>query len=285
MPSDSLTDGIPRMIDDEDLDNTRRHDPSPRRRSQHRTQEDIDDDWGPPGTTIPPPFLGAMPGTDTAAPGAIPLSTDDEESAPLLMAPPSPPEASAPVVAPIVTKSGRTMLPPSRPIISAPSPALLARDLEDASTRLVDLLRHLDQAQSRDAVIQALVAHIAETHDRVAFLAVKGGELAPFHQRPPARGPTPLLRLDAPSTLQDVVGTRLPYRGPISDDATRAFLKQMFGDVPGEMLALPVAVRERVVGVLYGDGRNRHTFDEHFAVAGRAAGLALERILKAKRGA
>jgi hypothetical protein len=49
------------------------------------------------------------------------------------------------------------------------------------------------------------------------------------------------------------------------------------------MLAVPVAVRDRVVGVIYADGRYRHSYDEHVTVGGRAAGLALERILKDKR--
>ena len=35
--------------------------------------------------------------------------------------------------------------------------------------------------------------------------------------------------------------------------------------------------------VLYGDTRQRPTFDEHFAVAARAAGLSLERVLQARR--
>jgi hypothetical protein len=43
-------------------------------------------------------------------------------------------------------------------------------------------------------------------------------------------------------------------------------------------------VRDRVVGVLFGEGRRRHTFDDQLALAARAAGNALERILKARRG-
>jgi hypothetical protein len=39
-----------------------------------------------------------------------------------------------------------------------------------------------------------------------------------------------------------------------------------------------------VVGVLFGEHRQRHTFDDQLALAARAAGMALERILKAKRG-
>jgi hypothetical protein len=40
----------------------------------------VDDGWGPPGTTIPPPLLGAVPGSDEEDGGAIvkgiPISMD-----------------------------------------------------------------------------------------------------------------------------------------------------------------------------------------------------------------
>jgi hypothetical protein len=108
--------------------------------------------------------------------------------------------------------------------------------------------------------------------------------VSPFLQRPPAVGrPAPTLSLDVPSTLQDVVGTRLPYRGAIADDASRMFLTRAFEAPPGEALMLPISIRDRVIAVLYGDGRQGRGFEEHFAIAGRAAGLALERILQTKR--
>jgi hypothetical protein len=59
----------------------------------------------------------------------------------------------------------------------------------------------------------------------------------------------------------------------------------VFGSEPAEVLILPISVRDRVVAVLYGDGGHGQSFDEHFAIAGRAAGLALERILQANRAA
>ena len=118
------------------------------------------------------------------------------------------------------------------------------------------------------------------SHGRVGFFAVKGGELQPLALRPKPPGPLPTLLLSRASTFQDVVGTRLPYRGPVVDDATRRLLVAAFASSPDEMLALPVAIKDRVVGIAYGDSRQRHTFDEQLAIAARAAGQALERILK-----
>jgi hypothetical protein len=134
-----------------------------------------------------------------------------------------------------------------------------------------------------------LIEHLAATHHRAGFFSLKPNrakvsELSVFAIKPaPATQSFATLPLDKPSTLQDVVGTRLPYRGPTLDEASRTFLGTVLGAAPDEILLVPVAVRERVVGVLFGEHRREHTFDDQLALVARAAGLALERILKAKR--
>ena len=230
--------------------------PRPARRIEH---DDVDDGWGPPGTTIPPPLLGALPGTEDRQPsGIIPIASFD--SAPLIMAPATPPE---------VEPTGQT----------------LVRSLEESTARAVDLIRTLEHAQTRDDVVARMIAHLAETHRRAGFLSIKNGELTVFAMTPkPQLMPVSALRLDRPSTFQDVVGTRLPYRGPVTDEASRLFLSSALGMAPPEILLVPVAVRERVVGVLFGEQRSRHTFDDQLGLAARAAGMALERILKKSRG-
>ncbi len=239
---------------------------------KRHVQDDVDDGWGPPGTTIPPPLLGAVPGSaDDDVPGRIPVSSFD--TAPLIVAPPSPPE------------------PPRGmpPVVSSEASSSHAQ--KDATSRLLDLIRSLERANDRDTVVAMMVAHLAETHRRAGFFVVKAGaakgvtELSVFTLEPrPLTLPFATLRLDRPSTLQDVVGTRLPYRGPTHDEASRIFLAGVLGVAPVEILLVPVTVRERVVGVLFAEQRLRHTFDDQLALAARAAGEALERILMAKRG-
>lgn len=247
----------------------------PPRRVEH---DSVDDGWGPPGTTIPPPLLGALPGVDEDAEpedaSRIPVS--DVSVAPLIVAAPAAPEP---------VRGG-----PARTDLSGPS---LARAFEEATSRGVVLIHALERAPDRDAVITLMIRHLAETHARAGFLAIrpsaaagKAGELVVFKLEPGGATPPPgALRLDLPSTLQDVVGTRLPYRGPMHDDTSRAFLQLVLGACPPEILLIPVTVRERVVGILFGERRMRHTFDDQLALAARAAGMALERILLAKRGA
>jgi hypothetical protein len=222
----------------------------------------VDDGWGPPGTTIPPPLLGAIPGGEDRDSGVIPMP--NMESAPLMVASPAPPEPSRGTTAETATG--------------------LSRALDDAVAHVLELIRALETARDRDGVVALMIAHLSETHMRAGFFAVRAGELSLFAMSPrTAASSAASLRLDRPSTLQDVVGTRLPYRGPMLDDASRTFLAAVLGACPPEILLVPVSVRERVVGVLFGEHRLRHTFDDQLALAARAAGNALERILIAKR--
>ncbi|NVB78991.1 MAG: hypothetical protein HOV81_11385 [Kofleriaceae bacterium] len=219
----------------------------------------LDEGWG---QTIPPPLLGAIPGSNDRHSGVIPIA--DVDSAPLMVAPPAPPERGPRPQS--ITQAG------------------LSRALEAATSRVLELIHTLDHTENRDQVVAVMIAHLAETHHRAGFFAARAGELTLFAITPRVPSmPSATLRLDRPSTLQDVVGTRLPYRGPMHDDASRQFLTATLGACPPEILLVPVAVRERVVGVLFGDHRLKHTFDDQLALGSRAAGMALERILKAKR--
>ncbi len=229
----------------------------------------LDDGWGPPGTTIPPPLLGAIPGGDDDDDGTtIPIANVD--SAPLMVAAPSPPE-------------------PARESPAAAAGQGLVRALEDATAQAIELIRKLEHAESRDEVVELMTEHLADSHHRAGFFVIKtgqikAGELAAFSIMPVAGTiSSATLRLDRASTLADVVGTRLPYRGPMSDEPSQSFLTSVLGACPPEILLVPVAVRERVVGVLFGEHRRRHTFDDQLALAARAAGMALERILKARQ--
>jgi hypothetical protein len=181
-----------------------------------------------------------------------------------MVAPPAPPEHARPHT---ITQAG------------------ILRALEQATERMLDLIRDLERATDRDAVVSMMIGYLAETHRRAGFFAVRGGELSLFSITPNlVVMPAATVRLDRPSTLQDVVGTRLPYRGPMHDETSRMFLQSVLGVCPPEILLVPITVRERVVGVLFGEHRLRHTFDDQLALASRAAGNALERILKSKRG-
>jgi hypothetical protein len=80
-----------------------------------------------------------------------------------------------------------------------------------------------------------------------------------------------------------VAQSRLPYRGALAGPSASEFVERALGGPGrGEVVVVPVAVRGRPVGLLYGDGPTARVIDEHQAVLGRAAGQALERILASR---
>jgi hypothetical protein len=166
----------------------------------------------------------------------------------------------------------------------------VASELEASASRLVETLCELDTADSRNRVLDLLLDHLASICRRVAFFAVRDGALYPFAGRAVpsldqgADGNAARLPLDQPSTFRDIVRARLPFHGPLRDESTRAFLRSALVIVPDDVLAVPVAVRGRVVGILYGDEQYRPLFSDHLVALSRSTGVALERILKAQKG-
>jgi hypothetical protein len=254
---------------------------------------DVDDGWGPPGTTIPPAFIGATPSALSEAPqsGRIPLAVQDDATGEVLEAENADPEApvaapdqdTAPVRAEPSAQAAAPSAPPTAPAVD---PAELAAELERSSNRLLETVRKLERASSRDDVVELLLDHLGRLCGRRAFLAIKGGALHPFRQQGASRPGvgTAALSLKAPSTLAQVAQSRLPYHGPVSPEAAE-FVAGGLGSAPdADAVVVPILLRGRAIALLYGDSINGRVFDEHQMVLGRAAGQALERILVSQKG-
>ena len=85
------------------------------------------------------------------------------------------------------------------------------------------------------------------------------------------------------STFGDVASKRLPYFGTITTDALE-FVNQALGSPPpGEAVVVPIQMRGRAIALLYGDGLAARVFEEHQMVLGRAAGDALERVVRSAK--
>jgi hypothetical protein len=256
---------------------------------------DVDDGWGPPGTTIPPQFIGATPtALEDQQSGSIPLSVGDDVTGEVLTA-----ENAAPIAAPdedTARVSARAAQAVSTPVaataaIAAPQapidPVQLASELERSSNRLLETVRKLERAGNRDGVIDVLLDHLGGVCQRRAFFAIKSGVVVPFRQQGASRPGvgTGELSLQEPSTFGQVASSRLPYHGMVSPAAAQFVAKALGGAPRGETVALPVLLRGRAVALLYGDGISGRVFDEHLMVLGRAAGQALERIVTSSKQA
>ena len=223
---------------------------------------DEDDDFGPPGTTIPPPYLGAIPqGDDDVDSGAIPIQAGVDEDEDWW-----PHEADLDLPRPDSETEGDPYA-----------------ELDAASAELVQTLRALEASASRDEVIDVLVGHVARRFERAAFFVIKSDSLRMWSCRGKVREPASDAAVRDVPTLAEVAERARPFRGAITDDGSRAYFEAWLGRVPDEILAVPVSVRRRVVGMLYGDSPERRVFDEHLGVLARAAGDALERLLRARK--
>jgi hypothetical protein len=195
-------------------------------------------------------------------------------------------ETPIPMPVPFDQTTGRIVLIDPRSLAESLSsldrgPEPSAHPVTEAALR--EAVLALEVAGDRDAIAGALVAYMRRLCRRAAVFVVRRGELAGF-----AGGGIgvradslreAVLGLDRPSTFRDIVQTRLPFRGPVGDAASRDFLIDGLGWAPADMLALPVGVRDRVVALLYGDDPGQPIPDEHLATLARAAGLAFERAL------
>lgn len=208
---------------------------------------DLDDGWGPPGTTIPPPFLGAMPDSyEDRGAESIPIPTLEA------------PRRRAPSSTPPVEQSE-----------------------EDRETdAMLDVIAALEDAQTRDGVISTLCGYVADECGSAVFCAVRSGALRPF-KRGGERKEAPHIPEDG-SPLFAVMTERKPFCGPISGSDDQRFVAAMLGEA-SEIVASAIAVRGRVVGVLLGRAPENAIFLERLAVVARAGGRALERILRARK--
>jgi Type II secretion system (T2SS), protein E, N-terminal domain len=270
-----------------------------------------DDGWGPPGSTIPPDYLGARPDSDAdqdleptpvaplptkAAREAHGITPYDpvSRSAADLAAPVdgaggsnhsavSAAAASAAAAAALAGAQASPAVPTLVGVVdeSALDPAELAAELDRSSNRLLETLRALERAPGRDEIVDILLDHMGASMRRRAFFAVKGGALFAFRQYGAARPGvgTAELSLDQPSTFAQVALNRVVYRGTLSPAAVEFVENALGSAAKGDAVVVPIEVRGRPVGLLYGDGLTSVVFEEHQTVLGRAAGQALERIL------
>jgi hypothetical protein len=90
-----------------------------------------------------------------------------------------------------------------------------------------------------------------------------------------------VIAVDAPSLFRDVLRSRMPYRGPLPETPANRAFAHMLGASEGDVLLLPIPMRERVIALLYADGIASPLPDAALHAVSREAGLAYERLILA----
>jgi hypothetical protein len=149
-------------------------------------------------------------------------------------------------------------------------------------------LARLRAAQHRDEIAAAVLDYIALMMRRGAFFVMKKSILIGHDARGADLDSSGVRKLvinvEAPSLFRDVIASRLPYRGPLPETpANRAFAHAL-GGVSTEVLVMPIAVRDRVIAVLFADGAAQPLPDAALHATVREAGLAYERLILEGKG-
>lgn len=216
---------------------------------------EVDDGWGDADFDLPPHLaVTTTEGTAEAAeaPPAAEAAAEPAEAAP--------------------TNGSRAR---AKRITTLPS------ESEDDTERLTHTVKELGHTDDRNAVFDLLMEYLAGTHERVAFFAVKKGKVCAWKHKGLDSGDSGAeVLLEESSTFHNVVQTQLPFHGGELDPAAQDFLTKATGNAPEDIIAAPVAIGPRVIGVLYGDAPHGTLFDQQVAMVTRSAGLALQRILQ-----
>jgi hypothetical protein len=149
-------------------------------------------------------------------------------------------------------------------------------------------LARLRATHHRDEIAAAVLDYIALLMRRGAFFVMKKSILIGHDARgADIEGSTVrklVINVEAPSLFRDVIASRLPYRGPLPETpANRAFAHAL-GGVSSEVLVMPIAVRDRVIAVLFADGAAQPLPDAALHATVREAGLAYERLILESKG-
>ncbi len=144
-------------------------------------------------------------------------------------------------------------------------------------------LARLRAARHRDEIAAAVLDYIALLMRRGSFFVMKKSILIGHDARGAEIDASTVRKLvinvEAPSLFRDVIASRLPYRGPLPETpANRAFAHAL-GGVSSEVLVMPIAVRDRVIAVLFADGAAQPLPDAALHATVREAGLAYERLI------
>jgi hypothetical protein len=128
-------------------------------------------------------------------------------------------------------------------------------------------------AKHRDEIIQLVLDYMLGFCDRASFMVVRNQEIRGFEIKGDLTNKSAIrsfwLPLSSPSTLRRVVNNRQIHLGALSGDSADMVLSAAFGGRSTRVLAIPIEIRERVVGILYADklGSNMPPWDKLMQLA------------------
>jgi len=246
-----------------------------------------DDDWELPDDTDRP-----MPIGDS---GSIPHSVDDEAT---IRMTPIPPMVRADTTdssmddlpgaaveeSPIVETTAVTEQPQEPEQFSSVIATDAKADLSAGiASKVLGALRTIDRASDKGDVVEALLDFLDLAFGRCGFLTLRKHKLTPWRLHGCSASASTSIEVSEDSALADVIQMHLPYSGKLNDDNSKQLADDLEYPEAQNILALPMMVKGRVLGVLFGLSVQDRLFEEHVAVLAEAASEAFERIILSSR--
>ena len=151
------------------------------------------------------------------------------------------------------------------------------------ASRVLSTLRAIDRAEDKAQVVDPLLAFLDIAYERTGFLALRTDELVSWKLHGCTESAKTCIEIENDSCLSDVCRIRLPYAGPLEDASCRKLASDLELADANTILALPMVLKGRVIGVLMGLSVHDITLQEHVAVLSEAACEAFERIILSRK--
>ncbi len=120
-----------------------------------------------------------------------------------------------------------------------------------------EVLTMIHEAASRDQVVSLSLQYLLQFADRAAFFVIRKGAIRGYDISGELTSKSAIqsywVPLLADSTLRQVVRERRIHLGPLGRTAADGILSAALGGRPSRVLAIPIEMGHRVVGVLFAD--------------------------------
>jgi eukaryotic-like serine/threonine-protein kinase len=221
---------------------------------------------------------------DEAAAGAAPSATTVALDSTTLA--PPPPEMPAPVAVRLSSPKVTTLSRPPAATQVSDSTVITATPEFDSGV-LAEVLGQLAAATGREDVARAVVQYFSSFCGRAVFFVMRQRMLRMQEFDGDEIDIGTLLDLtvplEDPSALRDAIACQVPYHGKPGSGAAMQALARALPPPTGNVLIVPIALRNKVVSLVYGDRLKADPPEAGIARITLEAGLAYERIIAQRK--
>ncbi|MEM6294693.1 MAG: hypothetical protein AAGA54_25685 [Myxococcota bacterium] len=228
-----------------------------------------------------PPTPLEMPAVDTEPKAPPPQAAPPAPASAVVTAPPAP---ARPAPAPAVAAPGPSRRQQTMPRYGASSPSQLPASAPLSPASFTEMLPRLVEASDRDAIMAVLLDFLADGFERVILFIHLRDELKGRDARGSDLVPEAVAQVRIPTTgpsvFSDVIhGARVHFGPWPSSRVIDAAFDKAMGGIKGNVLVLPVKVRDKVPVLVFASGASSLVDPRSLTQLVSGVQTALERLI------